>query len=177
MTTEPRSKFLGFVDAQADAVNKRPSVKGELARADGTMHSFAVWGGATKDGQGIYLRGTVTPKDAAAAIAAKVGDVADVEQPAGLDLKVGEIVLFENDKGDNDKRPDFYGYSRTAEGINRHSVWSAVAANGSLMLRGTTELFVPKAAANDAVAAADSAPTAPAAEAKTKVHQALRQAR
>lgn len=167
--TEQKSKFFGFIDPTANAENRRPSVKGDLARADGQLHTFALWGGAKKDGSGIYLKGTVQAKNVTAALTALVTDAPDIEQPAGLSLKVGEIVLFENDKADNDKRPDFYGYSRTAEGINRHSVWGAVGNDSGLQLRGSTEAWTPAAEAT-----AEPISERPAAGgAKAKVRQAL----
>ena len=168
MSTEPKSKFIGFIDSDANGSNRRPNIKGEFARAGGELYSFAIWGGAKKDGSGIYLKGKVEPKNVTAALTAKVAPTDDVEQPAGLTLQMGEIVLFENDKGDNDKRPDFYGFSRTKDGINRHSAWGASASTGSLMLRGSTEPYVK-------AATADAAPTPEPAEptAKTKVRQAL----
>lgn len=173
MSTEPKSKFIAFIDADANGQNRRPNMKGELARADGTLHTFALWSGEKKDGSGIYLKGKVQPKDTTLALKQQVaaaGD-GDVQQPAGLTLAVGEIVLFENDKGDNAKRPDFYGFSRTAEGINRHSAWSAVAGNGALMLRGSTETWTQDA---DVKAEAEIQPTPPAADTRTKVKQALK---
>lgn len=169
--TDAKSKFFGFFDSTATADNRRPNIKGELARPDGQLHSFALWGGPKKDGTGIYLKGTVQPKNVTAAITAQVTEAADIEQPAGLSLKVGEIVLFENDKGDNDKRPDFYGYSRTADGINRHSAWGALGTNGDLQLRGTTEAWTPNAEAK-----AEVEPPRPAG-AKAKVREALTQKR
>ena len=36
--------------------------------------------------------------------------------------------------------------SRTADGVNRHSVWVGVSDSGAIMLRGSTETYVPKAA-------------------------------
>jgi len=171
MSIEPKSKFIAFIDGDANAQNRRPSMKGELARPDGTLHTFALWTGEKKDGSGIYLSGKVQPKDTTLALKQQAGaGSGDIEQPAGLTLAVGDIVLFENDKGDNAKRPDFYGFSRTADGINRHSAWSATAANGSLMLRGSTEAWTPEAKAD-----AEAAPVAdrPTADAKAKVRQAL----
>lgn len=169
--SEPKSKFFGFIDNTANAENRRPNIKGELARADGQLHTFAIWGGAKKDGSGIYLKGTVQPKNVTAALTAQVTEAPDIEQPAGLTLKVGEIVLFENDKGDNDKRPDFYGYSRTAEGINRHSAWGALGTNGDLQLRGSTEVWEPNAEAKT-----DAAPARPTGT-RAKVREALTQKR
>lgn len=169
--TEAKSKFVAFIDSDANAQNRRPSMKGELARADGTLHTFALWTGEKKDGSGIYLKGKVQPKDTTLALKQQAGAGAgDIEQPAGLTLAVGDIVLFENDKGDNAKRPDFYGFSRTADGINRHSAWSATAANGSLMLRGSTEAWTANA---DAKAEAAPVEAERPADAKAKVRQAL----
>ena len=170
--SESKSKFFGFIDSTANAENRRPNIKGELARADGQLHTFAIWGGAKKDGSGLYLKGMVQPKNITAALSAQIAEAADIEQPAGLTLKVGEIVLFENDKGDNDKRPDYYGYSRTAEGINRHSAWGAIGNDGALQLRGSTEVWTPTAAA-DAKAEAATQAERPAQGAKTKVREAL----
>lgn len=172
--TDAKSKFFGFIDATASAENRRPNIKGELARADGQLHSFALWGGPKKDGSGIYLKGTVQSKNITSALTTQITEAADIEQPAGLTLKVGEIVLFENDKADkdgvvNEKRPDFYGYSRTAEGINRHSAWGAVGTDGGLQLRGTTEAWTP----NATVEAKTDAPTKPEPTTKAKVRQAL----
>lgn len=46
------------------------------------------------------------------------------------------IVLFENDKKGNDKRPDYVG-KLNVDGIEKEvSVWSSVTKNGKNMFRG-----------------------------------------
>lgn len=150
MTTEPKSKFTAYQNDDAlkqdNAVKNLPSLtNGLLARAGGAEYRVSLWATMTGDVVTSYS-GNLQPTDPDTAAKMQRDALAPVELPPKLDLAMGKIVLFKNDKGDNKDRPDFYGYSRTADGVNRHSVWVGVSASGAIMLRGSTETYVQKAA-------------------------------
>ncbi len=138
------SKLIGRFDPAANAINRRPAVSGSFALAsDGITHSFRVWSGIGKNGR-MYLRGTHEPEDLKRAIHARHTEVAEADSPPSLDLSPGEMVLFENPAtAENEKRPDWYGYARFAEGYARLSAWNRTAALGRKLIAGSVEPFRP----------------------------------
>jgi len=171
MTNELKSKFNLDINQAADSANGLPNAKGKMARAGGNPSIVSLW--ISKNGSGA-LTGTALPLDVKTALAAKAANTQEVELENGVKLGLGRIVLFDNDKGDNPARADYYGYSFTSDGVNQHSVWAYVdKETGAMSLRGTTEVYVPKSEREaKAEAAAAPAPQVPAT-AKAKVKQAL----
>ena len=111
MSDNDKSKFVVFFDNTATPVNRRPNITGEyrLAGESATM-KLAYWGGKSEKTGKLYARGKATPEGIRDAIAASA-TAQEIEAPPGIDLKVGESVIFENVKatGDN-KQPQFFGY-------------------------------------------------------------------
>src|SRR5690242_576576 len=92
-----QSKFLLTFDRSATAVNQRPNLRGEYRLAgENVGASLALWGGESKKGA-LYARGQATPKAISDALRAS-GQSEEPAGPPNLDLKVGEAVLFENEK-------------------------------------------------------------------------------
>lgn len=143
MSEELRSKFIAFFDGGANADNQRPQLKGEFAVVGGETHTISLWSRAAKETGDTYLRGSIQAKSLKAALKAKAAPASDGAAPAGIDLKTGDVVLFENKtKSENEKRPDYYGYARTASGYVKLAGWVA-ASNGGEMLRGSAETWTP----------------------------------
>lgn len=177
MTIEPKSKFTAYQNEDAlkkeNAGKKLPALtNGVLARADGTEYRVSLWATMTGDVVTSYS-GNAQPTNPDTAAKMQRDALLPVELPPKLNLDMGKIVLFKNDKGDNKDRPDFYGYSRTADGVNRHSVWTAMSTSGSIMLRGSTEAYVPKAAVTANPDTGEGRPTAGKAGVK-QAHTAKR---
>ncbi len=136
--SEEKSKFALVLDGNADAVNRRPNLKGEFqlaGEAAGTR--LAMWSGTDKNGR-FYARGNATAPSVIAAATTTAN--ADAPKPSALDLNVGEVVLFANTKATaENKQPTVYGFARRAEGYVRLAGWDR---GGSIT--GTAEPYRPK---------------------------------
>lgn len=168
MTNNIQSKFVAFFDGGANADNQRPQLKGEFAVIGGETHTISLWSRAAKETGDTYLRGSIQAKSLKAALKAKATPDTDGAAPAGIDLKSGEVVLFENKgKSENEKRPDYYGYARTASGYVKLTGWIASSSGGE-MLRGSAEAWAPEgdAARVNATSRAKSARSKPAENAR-----------
>ncbi len=150
-TTQPttdtnRSKVVLFFQNDANKDNNKPALKGMITLAGGTGYTAALWSGDREDGKGLYLTGQVTAQDAIAALRSR-HDAIQAPQfgvaPPGLDLTPGQIVLFETPKeqmAENAKRPNFYGYMRTADGYYRLAAWNSKTGQGAPMLAGNIQV-------------------------------------
>lgn len=139
MSDNTKSKFVLFLDSAADQVNRRPLLTGEYRLAGETTTSrLAYWAGQSEATGKLYARGKATPADITQAMKAQTG-AQDIEGPTGIDLKVGETVIFENAKATPDnKQPHFFGYTREATRYVRHAGW-----NRGGTITGTSEPFRP----------------------------------
>ena len=148
--SEP-SKFVAFLDTTATPVNRRPNLKGEYRLAgEATTYKLALWGGVSDKTKKLYARGTATPEGVSAAIRA-IAPAETVIGPKGVDLNVGEAVLFENpDATADNKQPKFRGYAREADRFVRLAGWE----RGN-MIAGSVEPYRPAVTGND-----NDAPTA-----------------
>ena len=81
------------------------------ALSDASANRVALWGGQSEKTGALYARGKVAPEVVSAALRAASAPVEAIEGPAGLDLKPGEAVIFENTRATaENKQPKFYGY-------------------------------------------------------------------
>lgn len=62
------------------------------------------------------------------------------------EIKDNTFTLFVNDKGGNDKRPDYTGKGKIDGKDVRVSVWKRTSANGTEYLSGAISEATPKAA-------------------------------
>lgn len=152
MTDTAKSKFALVLDAGATEINRRPNLTGEFKLAgEEASTALALWGGKSPKTGKFYARGKAK---AASIIGSLTADVADVQGPKGIDLKVGEAVLFGNPKADSlNRQPDVYGYARRATGFVRLAGWDRGGA-----ITGTAEPYRPQA----------GEPEVPAGEAPTQ---------
>lgn len=124
MSDTDKSKFVVFFDNTATPVNRRPNVTGEYRLAgEAATVKLAYWGGKSDKTGKLYARGKATPEGIREAIAASAA-AQDIEAPPGIDLKVGESVIFENPRatGEN-KQPQFFGYAREPNRYVRLAGW------------------------------------------------------
>jgi hypothetical protein len=146
MSDNDKSKFVLFFDGSANEVNRKPMLTGEYRLAgEATTSRLAYWAGQGQNGK-LYARGKATPADIAQAMRAQAA-AQDVPGPEGIDLKVGETVIFENAKATaENKQPHFFGYTREAGRFVRHAGW-----NRGGTITGTSEPYrpAPKGAAPD----------------------------
>lgn len=119
-----QSKFVLTFDRSANEVNRRPNLKGSY-RLAGEDHggTLSFWGGESKTGK-LYARGQASPEGVSEALRASKGQATDIATPANIEIKVGEAVLFENEKSTKENRqPKFYGYVREPERYVRLAGW------------------------------------------------------
>ena len=140
MTDTAKSKFAIVRDGGATEVNRRPNLTGEFKLAgEEASTTLAYWGGKSPKTGRFYARGKATPSSIIASMTADVAN--DAPAPKGIDLKVGESVLFENPKATpENKQPHVYGYARRAEGFVRLAGWDRGGA-----ITGTAEPYRPQA--------------------------------
>lgn len=140
-----QSKFVLTFDRSATEVNRRPNLKGEYKLAgEETGSTLALWGGESKKGA-LFARGQATPQAISDALRASKGQVENLEGPPNLDLKVGEAVLFENEKATAENRqPKFYGYAREAARYVRFAGWE----RGNV-ITGSAEPYRPSSATDE----------------------------
>jgi hypothetical protein len=131
-------------DNTANAENRRPAVVGSFALvSDGVPRTFRAWSGVSEGGK-TYLRGTHEPEKLTSAVKARHAAVVSAEGPPNIELKPGELVLFENTGvAENGKRPTWYGYARLPEGYVRLSGWDREGNKGAKLLAGTAEPYRP----------------------------------
>ncbi len=137
-----QSKFVLSFDRSANEVNRRPHLKGEYRLAgETTLTNLALWGGAGKQKGLLYARGQATPETVSDALRASKEQSEGVEAPPYLELKVGEAVLFENEKATRENRqPKFYGYAREPQRYVRLAGWE----RGNV-ITGSAEPYRPSA--------------------------------
>jgi hypothetical protein len=157
------AEILHFVlrfDDSANEVNKRPNLKGQYQVAGEVTpeHELSLWGGVGQN-NALYARGKATPASASAAIRARAAPK-NAAGPPGIDLKVGEAVIFQNDKEKKIARareeldpegkalpgaiaairsqPDFYGYVREPNRYIKLAGWEH-----GRVITGTAEPWRP----------------------------------
>ena len=180
--TTHKSKFALFFQNDATPENNKPSLKGNLTLPTGETYNATLWAGEPKDGKGMYLTGQVQPQDITAALAANLrpasdhnpatGEVKVGIMPVGLELQQSQIALFQTAAEaltQNPKRPTFYGYVHTPEGIFRVAAWNRTTKSGAPMLAGNVEPNVPRPASDTQQT---PEPTTPRPNAKTKALRA-----
>ncbi|MFA5957813.1 hypothetical protein [Hyphomicrobium sp.] len=147
-----QSKFVLTYDRSATAVNQRPNLKGEYQLAgEETTTKLALWGGTQKNSGLLYAKGQATPESISDALRASKSQSENVDLPPNLDLKVGEAVLFENEKSTKENRqPKFYGYAREATRVVRLAGWE----RGNI-ITGNAEPYRPAASADAVLPSAD----------------------
>jgi hypothetical protein len=135
-----QSKFVLFHDAAANETNRRPNLTGEYRLAgDEGAKRLALWGGVDKAGH-LYARGKSNPVSTTQALRESKSVREDLEGPSGIDLKVGEAVIFENANATpENKQPKFYGYAREGEQFVRLAGWEG--KNGVIL--GSAEPWRP----------------------------------
>ncbi|MFA5957085.1 hypothetical protein [Hyphomicrobium sp.] len=140
-----QSKFILTFDKSANEVNRRPNLRGLFKLAgEEVSRSIALWGGTSKSGM-LYARGQVSPEGISDAIRAGKNQGADVPAPPNVELKVGEAVLFENDKASTENRqPKFFGYAREADRYVRLAGWE----RGNI-ITGSAEPYRPSSTNDD----------------------------
>lgn len=145
-----KSSFVGRFDPAANAINRRPAITGSFALAsDGVKRTFRAWSGVAESGR-LYLRGTHEPEGLQSALKARHAPILEAAAPASVSLNPGELVLFENlSLADNQKRPNWYGYARLAEGYVRLSAWDKKSWTGGKLMTGTAEPYRPADAARE----------------------------
>lgn len=147
-----QSKFVLTYDRSANDVNRRPHLKGEykLAGEEATT-TLALWGGEQKNNGLLYAKGQATPQSVSDALRASKSQTENVEAPPNLDLKVGEAVLFENEKATKENRqPKFYGYAREASRYVRLAAWE----RGNI-ITGSAEPYRPSEGSDGVLPSAD----------------------
>jgi hypothetical protein len=139
-----KSTLIARFDPAANAINRRPAISGSFSLAsDGVKRSFRAWSGVAQSGR-LYLRGTHEPEGLSIALKERHAAAVEAEAPASVSLNPGELVLFENLAiADNEKRPNWYGYARLAEGYVRLSAWDKKTWTGGKLLAGTVEPYRP----------------------------------
>jgi hypothetical protein len=156
MSTEARSKFAAFLNRKATPENRLPNVTGQFALQDGQTHHFSAWAGRSAKGT-LYMKGTHAPQQLAEALKAQLTNNDPTSPgPAAIDLKPGEIILFENlakqgsapgesedDKEKRLKRPDWYGYAHTADGWYQLAGWTQGTQGKKEFIAGTTTRYEP----------------------------------
>jgi hypothetical protein len=156
MSTEPRSKFTAFLNPKATSENRLPNVTGQFALHDGQTYTFSAWANRSTKGT-LYIKGTHTRQDLTEALKAQIdGGTSTSPGPAEIDLKPGEIILFENlakhtgvpdeteaDKQKRLKRPDWYGYAHTADGWYQLAGWAQDAQGRPGFIAGRTTRYEP----------------------------------
>ncbi len=160
MTNDAKSRFAAFINPKANAENRLPHVSGRFALPGGIAYSFSAWAGrSAKDT--LYMKGTHAPLDLSEALKAQINtDTGTSSGPPEIDLKQGEIVLFENrakhgaaegeseaDKKKRLKRPDWYGYARTADGWYQLAGWAQDTQGKPGFIAGTAARYSPEPAA------------------------------
>ena len=140
-----QSKFLLTFDRSANEVNRRPNLKGEYKLAGEEVGgALALWGGESKKGA-LFARGQATPQAISDALRAGKNQADNLKRPPNLDLKVGEAVLFENEKATSENRqPKFYGYAREADRYVRFAGWE----RGNI-ITGSAEPYRPSSDNDD----------------------------
>jgi hypothetical protein len=119
-----KARFLLHFDHSANEVNRRPNLRGEyqLAEDGAPKHELSLWGGTSQNGK-LYARGHASPVSAGDAIRVRAQQE-PVEAPPAIDLKVGEIVLFENPNATLENRqPRYFGYAREPRQYVKLSGW------------------------------------------------------
>lgn len=120
--TQPR--FLLHFDHGANEVNRRPNLRGEYRLAGGsvTKYELSLWGGAGKNGR-LFARGHASPEGIGDAIRGRTGQDG-VDAPSSIDLKAGEVVLFENPKATaRNRQPKYFGFAREPGRYVKLSGW------------------------------------------------------
>ncbi len=158
---EPRSKFTASLNPKASTDNKQPNMTGQFALADGTSYRFSAWANYSAKGS-LYMKGTHAAQNLSEALIAQIVPAgASAEGPQDIDLKPGEIILFENhakhgegegetdaDKAKRLKRPDWYGYARTPSHWYQLAGWAREGRPG--YLAGSASEYKPPAATSQA---------------------------
>lgn len=153
---EPRSRFTASLNQKAATDNKLPNMTGQFMLSDGSSYRFSAWANYSAKGS-LYMKGTHTAQDLTEALIAQIVPAGtSKEGPAEIDLKPGEIILFENhakhgedeneaaeDKAKRLKRPDWYGYARTASGWYQLAAWAREGKGGPGFLAGSASEFKP----------------------------------
>jgi hypothetical protein len=153
MASDTRSRFTAFLNPKANAENRLPNVTGQFALPGGKVHKFSAWASMSAKGM-LYVKGTHTPQDLAEALKAQIDNTPVQPGPADIELKPGEIILFQNlakqggaegeteeDKQKRLKRPDWYGYACTNEGWRQLAGWAQDAQGRPGFIAGTAGSF------------------------------------
>ena len=145
MTDQPLSKLRLEFDRSATEQNRQPDLKGKYSLApDAPEITAAFWTGAAATTGQLHARGKLTFASISAAVEAKAAAKTNPPQlPRGVDLNVGEAVIFRTNETGKNGAVHWYGYAHEGAQIVRIDAYE----NGASFMLGSARAWRPKSAA------------------------------